>query len=170
LTEKIYFKGELSHIEEVRKKVKLPILRKDFIIEAYQIYESCVAGADAILLISEILSKSQISEFLSLAKTLDLDCLVEATSETELNKILKTEAQIIGINNRDLRSFKVDLEISKKLVPLIPGGKIIVSESGIKEADDLNSLKDLGVNAVLIGEALLKAEDAAVKIRQLFKI
>lgn len=170
LTEKIYFKGELSHIEEVRKKVKLPILRKDFIIEAYQIYESCVAGADAILLISEILSKSQISEFLSLAKTLDLDCLVEATSETELNKILKTEAQIIGINNRDLRSFKVDLEISKKLVPLIPGGKIIVSESGIKEADDLNSLKDLGVNAVLIGEALLKAEDAAVKIRQFFKI
>jgi indole-3-glycerol phosphate synthase len=168
LTEETYFKGDLSHIGEIRKKVSLPILRKDFIIDAYQIYESCVAGADAILLISEILSKAQISEFLSLAKTLDLDCLVEASSESELNKILGTEAEIIGINNRDLRTFKVDLETSRRLIPLIPREKIIVSESGIKDKRDINLLKKLKVNSVLIGETLLKAEDIAGKIRQLF--
>ncbi|MFH1655316.1 MAG: indole-3-glycerol phosphate synthase TrpC [Candidatus Omnitrophota bacterium] len=170
LTEETYFKGSLSHIASVREKVELPILRKDFIIDDYQIYESYVAGADAILLISEILSKAQLSEFLSLSRTLDMDCLVEAGGEEELEKVLKTETQIIGINNRNLRSFEVDLETSKMLIPLIPKGKIIVSESGIKDANDVNSLKDLGVNAVLIGEAFLRADDIAVKIRQLFKI
>jgi len=144
-------------------------LRKDFIIDTYQIYESCVAGTDAILLISEILSKTQLSEFLSLSKSLDLDCLVEVGSKDELKKVLKINAEIIGINNRDLRTFGVDLETSKKLIPLIPKERIIVSESGIKDAADVKLLKNLGVNAVLVGETLLRSADIASGIKKLME-
>ena len=169
LTEETYFKGNLRDISSVREKTDLPILRKDFIVDTYQVYESYIAGADAILLIAEILSGAQISEFLAISKSLGLDCLVEASSKPELEKILKTESDIIGINNRDLRSFKVDLETSRKLIPLIPKGKIVVAESGIKDAKDVKTIKDLGANAVLIGEALLKAGDIPSKIKQLIE-
>jgi indole-3-glycerol phosphate synthase len=167
LTEEKYFKGSLSDIEKIRENCKLPILRKDFILDIYQIYETYISGADAVLLISEVISNSQLSEFLALANNLGLDCLVEASSEDKLKNILRTEAEIIGINNRNLRTFEVNLENSKKLVPLIPKEKIIVVESGIQHSYDIDSLRNLGVNAVLIGEALLRAKDINAKIKQL---
>lgn len=167
LTEEKYFKGSLSSLKLIKEVCGLPILRKDFIIDAYQIYESCVMKADAILLIAEILSATQLSEFLDLARNLGLDCLVEASSAEELNKVLKSDARIVGINNRNLRTFKVDLNTSRTLVPLVPKERIIVVESGIKESEDITFLKSLGVNAVLIGEALLRAKNIKDKIRDL---
>ena len=167
LTEGKYFKGSLSDIENIREKSNLPILRKDFIVDVYQIYESHAVGADAILLIAEILSGAQINEFLDLSENLGLDCLVEASSELELQKVIRTKAKIIGINNRNLRTFKVDTNISEKLVPLISEDKIIVAESGIKDSETIKSFKSLGVNAVLIGEALLVADDIGSKVKEL---
>ncbi|MDP2939333.1 MAG: indole-3-glycerol phosphate synthase TrpC [Candidatus Omnitrophota bacterium] len=168
LTEEKYFQGKLSHIKEVRQNVSLPVLRKDFIIDKYQIYESYRAGSDAILLISELLSQKKLIEFLNLSQRLGLDCLVEVHTQEELKKALDTPAQIIGVNNRNLHNFTVDLNITKMLIPLIPDDKIKVCESGIKTKEDISLLKNLGVNAVLIGEALLEAPDIASKIKELF--
>jgi indole-3-glycerol phosphate synthase len=168
LTEEKYFKGALSYIKDVRGKNSLPILRKDFIIDEYQIYESYIAGADAILLIAELLPQKKLKEFLSLAKKLGLDCLVELNTEDELKKVLDTPAEIIGINNRNLHNFEVDLNTSKLLIPLIPQDKVKVCESGIRTKEDISLLRDLGINAVLIGEALLEAKDICAKIKELF--
>ncbi len=168
LTEESYFAGNLSFIKDIRQNVNLPILRKDFIIDEYQIYESYIAGADGILLIYSILSREKIIQFLNLAKNLKLDCLVEVHYEDELRKALDTPAEIIGVNNRNLRDFSVDLNVAKKLIPLIPKDKISVVESGIKTKNDILMLKDLGVNAVLIGEALLESFDISSKVKELF--
>jgi len=169
LTEENYFKGNIAFINSIRKKTSLPILRKDFIIDDFQIYESYVYGADAILLIARILTAEQLSAFLDLGHKLGMDCLVEVHNEEDLRKALDAGAKIIGINNRDLSTFQVDLQITARLKPLIPAEKVVVSESGIKTAEDVAFLKDLGVNAVLIGEAFLESYDIPARIKSLMQ-
>ena len=148
LTEKHYFQGSDDYLQSIREIVRLPLLRKDFIIDEYQIYQAKVIGADAILLIAAILSKSQISEYLDIAKSLGMKALVEVHNEIELKTVLDTDANIIGINNRNLKDFTVSLDTTKELVSYIPSGIIKVSESGISSYDDIKTLKDSGLNAV----------------------
>ena len=167
LTDEKFFQGNLSYLTDVKKSVNLPILRKDFIIDAYQIFEARSAGADAILLIAALLSKDEIQRYLELARELDMDCLVEVHSETELKKVLQTNAHIIGINNRDLATFKTDLGTTLRLRPMIPAEKIVVSESGIKSRADVVKLIKEGVGAILVGETLMKSDDISAKLREL---
>jgi indole-3-glycerol phosphate synthase len=166
LTEEDYFMGNISSVNEVRAAVNLPILRKDFILEPYQVYESRYFGADAILLIAEILTKDQITELMQIAAELGLDCLVEVHGEKELKKILNLKVPLIGINNRDLHTLEVDFKITEKLYPLIPKDKIVVVESGIKSYQDVLFLKILGVAAVLIGQSFMEAADLKKKVEE----
>lgn len=166
LTEEDFFQGQLSYISEVREAVSLAVLRKDFLIDGYQLYESALLGADAVLLIASILSEGLLSKFLTLAAQLKMDTMVEVHSDGDLEKALKTGAQIIGINNRDLRSFRVDLDTTARLMKSMPKDKIAVSESGIKSHEDVKFLKNLGIKAVLIGEAFLSAPDIGAKVRE----
>lgn len=175
LTEEDFFGGSLFHLREIRDSVGLPILRKDFILEPYQVYESRFFGADAILLIADLLSKENLRELIVLADSLGLDCLVESHTEKELKKILSLkvcqEKKIIsfalGLNNRSLHSLELDPKTTERLFPLIPKGRTVVVESGIKNYQDVLFLKILGVNAVLVGEAILKACDKKAAIQDL---
>jgi indole-3-glycerol phosphate synthase len=167
LTEEDFFCGSVGYINEVKSAVSLPVLRKDFIIEPYQIYESRAFGADAILLIADLLSKEKLTEFLGLASELGLECLIEAHTEKELKKILSLKAPLIGINNRDLQSLEVDPKTIERLFLLIPKDKVVVAESGIKSHQDVLFLKILGVKAVLIGQAFMQAQDIAEKIQEI---
>lgn len=167
ITEEHFFKGSLAILSKIRKHTSLPILRKDFILEEYQVYESYVHGADAILLIAEILEEKQLAGLIALAERLGLDALVEVHDAENLKKAVSANAKIIGINNRDLRFFKTDLQTTARLRPLIPADKIVVSESGIKTPDGVTFLKGLNVSAVLIGEAFLESEDIAAKVKSL---
>jgi indole-3-glycerol phosphate synthase len=169
LTDERFFEGRLEYIKRVKENVSLPVLRKDFIIDEYQIYETAASGADAMLLICELLSADELARFQALAASLGLDCLVEAHNEEDLKKALVSGSAIIGINNRDLHTFKVDIGVTSKLIRLIPPHKIIVSESGIKSYEDMMFLKSLGVNAVLIGEAFMEADDIASKMREIMR-
>lgn len=169
LTDERFFEGKLEHVKLVKERVTLPVLRKDFIIDEYQIYETAVSGADAMLLIAELLSKDEMKRFYDIATGLGLDVLVEAHNEEDLGKALAIDAEIIGINNRDLHTFKVDLGVTQKLIRHIPPNKVIVAESGIKTYEDMMFLKSLGVNAVLIGEAFMEAEDIGAKMRELLR-
>ena len=164
------FQGELEHIVQIKQagaSRTAPVLRKDFIFDPYQVYEARAAGADAILLIVAILSLSQINEYLEIASELGMDCLVETHDEQEMEIAANAGAVIIGINNRDLRTFKTDLAVTERLAPLAPMGKIVVSESGIHQPDHLTQLAGCGVNAVLVGEALVTSDDVAGKVREL---
>jgi len=167
LTEEDYFGGNIAYLAEVKNIVSCPVLRKDFILEPYQVYESRLYGADAILLIADLLSKEKLSQLLQLADGLGLDCLVEVHDEKELKKALGLKAPLIGINNRDLHNLEVDFKTTEKLFPLIPKDKIIVVESGIKNSQDVLFLKILGAAAVLIGEAFMEAQDIKKKIEEL---
>ena len=169
LTDERFFEGKLEHIRKVKECVSIPILRKDFIIDEYQIYETVAAGADAVLLISEILSRDELVRFYDISKALGLDVLVEVHNEENVEKAIAANADIIGINNRDLHNFKVDLNTTQRLSRLIPKDKVMVSESGIKTYEDVMFLKSLGVNAVLIGEAFMESDDIAAKIRQVMR-
>lgn len=169
ITEEDYFKGSPSFIREVKDSVKLAVLRKDFIIESYQVYESRYLGADALLLIASILEEKALSDLVKLSFSLNIEPLVEVHTEEDLVKVLQTKAKVIGINNRDLISFETDINTSKDLVPLIGPGKIIVSESGIKSAADVRILRELGVDAVLVGESLMKADDIKAKLTSLIE-
>jgi len=166
LTEEDYFAGSPSYINEVKNLVDLPVLRKDFILEPYQVYESRFLGADAILLIADLLSKETLSELLQLSQNLGLDCLLEVHTEKEVKKALSLKVPLIGINNRDLHSLEVDFEVTEKLFPLIPKEKVVVVESGIKNRQDVLFLKILGVSAVLIGQAFLEAQDIKKKVEE----
>lgn len=167
LTEEDYFGGNISYINEVKNMVSAPVLRKDFILEPYQVYESRAFGADAILLISDLLTQSAISELTALASELGLGYLVEVHTEKELKKVLKLKnIALIGINNRDLHTLEVDFKTTERLFPLIPKEKIIVVESGIKTHQDALFLKILGVNAVLVGEAFMQAQDIKKKVEE----
>lgn len=167
LTDEKFFQGHLDHIKIVKECSSLPILRKDFIIDEYQIYESLVAGADAVLLICDILSGEELDKFHSLAVSLGLDVLVETHNDEDLKKAVSSGASVIGINNRDLQTFKVDINVTERLVKHIPPHKTIVSESGIKTHEDIMFLKALGVNAALIGETFMAAPDIGAKIREI---
>jgi len=169
LTEKKFFKGHISHLENIKKKVSLPLLRKDFIIDEYQLYESILAGADAALLIADLLTVEELNRFIALGKDLYLDFLLEVHSEEDVKKALDSGCEIIGINNRDLHTFKVDIKTSQRLIKLIPKDRIIVSESGIKTKEDISYLRSLGVNAVLIGEAFMESDDIAGKMKELIE-
>ncbi|MEW5801545.1 MAG: indole-3-glycerol phosphate synthase TrpC [bacterium] len=167
LTDRKFFQGDLAYLQMVRDITSIPLLRKDFIIDAYQIYEAKVAGADALLLIAAALSRAELSDFLALSSSLGLHVLLEVHNQEELEKALMTEAPIIGINNRDLKTFQVDLSVTGRLAPLIPHDRVIVSESGIHHAQDLHFLKSLGVHAVLVGEAFMAKEDIGRAIQEL---
>lgn len=167
LTEDKYFLGKPSYVRDVCEHVSLPVLTKDFIISDEQIYETFAFGSSAILLIVAILSDTQLKKFISVADSLDMDCLVEIHSQQELKRALDCGAKIIGVNNRDLKTFEVDLKTSEALIPLIPKDKVIVSESGIKSKKDIDLISQLGAHAVLIGETFLRANDVASKVREL---
>ncbi len=167
LTEPNYFKGDNTYLTKIKDKVNIPILRKDFIVDEWQIYESKTIGADAILLIASALSKSQIKEYLSLAKSLGLEALVETHSEDEIEVALDIGASIIGINNRNLKTFDVSLENTNKLKKLIPDDKICISESGINTREDIVRLEEIGCDAALIGESLMRAKDRQYHLRYL---
>ena len=169
LTDERFFEGHIEYIKTVKESVSIPVLRKDFILDEYQVYESVVAGADAILLIAELLSSNEIAGLYNLATSLGLDVLMETHTEEDVEKALATGSSIIGINNRDLHTFKVDLGVTQKLIRLIPQNKIKVSESGIRTYEDVMFLKSLGVNAVLIGEAFMEAGDIAAKMREVMR-
>ncbi|MDF2567915.1 MAG: Indole-3-glycerol phosphate synthase [Oscillospiraceae bacterium] len=157
LTEEFYFKGSSDYLKQIREQVNIPLIRKDFIVDEYQIYEARAMGADAILLIVAILDLDTIIQFYKLAKSLGLDCLTEVHDEQELAVAIKANVDIIGINNRNLKTFEVDLETTKRLSRLIPDGGIIVSESGIATNKDMKDAKSFGANAVLIGETLMRS-------------
>lgn len=167
LTEANHFQGNLDYLATIREEVGIPLLRKDFIFDPYQVYESTAFGADALLLIAAILSQKQLEELLELSRSLALSCLVEVHNENEVAKALKCGAKIIGINNRDLNTFAVDINTTRRLRPLIPEGRIVVSESGIKNREDIKKMKEWGVNAVLVGEALVTAGNITAKMEEL---
>jgi indole-3-glycerol phosphate synthase len=170
LTEARYFQGSLNHLRDIREALgskRLPLLRKDFIHDPYQIYESRAYGADSLLLIVAILNPEKLEELFWLSHELGMSCLVEVHNEAELEIALRRQARIIGINNRDLRTFTVDLATTKQLRPFIPPGRIVVSESGIKNRDDMEKLRKWHVDAVLIGESLLSAPDITAKMKEL---
>jgi indole-3-glycerol phosphate synthase len=169
LTEAEHFQGSLDHLKNIRKALpdKLPLLRKDFIFDPYQIYESRAYGADSLLLIVAILEPEKLQELLRISHQLNMSCLVEVHNKAEVEIALKSRAKIIGINNRDLNTFSVDMATTERLRPLIPPDRIIVSESGIKERTDIERLSRLGIDAVLIGESLMSAPDIAARMREL---
>lgn len=167
LTEPHYFQGNLDYITEVKKVVRLPILRKDFIITPYQLYEASAYGADAILLIAAILDDSQLSSFIILADKLGLAALVETHNSHEIERALKAGATTIGINNRDLATFSVDIQTSIQLCKLIPPGYTIVSESGIRTREHIQLMIDAGISAVLIGETLVTSGDIPATMKEL---
>ena len=164
------FQGELAHLSAIKQSGasgSAPVLRKDFIFDPYQVCEARAAGADGILLIVAILDPSQLGELLGLAKSLTMECLVEVHAEDELETAVEAGADIIGINNRDLHTFTTDLAVTQRLAPMIPEGKVVVSESGIFTRNDLDLLAGANVNAVLVGEALVTAPDIGGKVREL---
>jgi len=167
LTEEGSFQGSIDHLAAIRAEVPLPILRKDFIFDPYQVYESRAYGADALLLIAAILEQERLEELLSLSHRLGLKCLVESHSRDEVERAVSSGAEIIGINNRDLTDFTIDLETTRRLLPLVPPGRIVVSESGITTRDDVERLRGWGVNTVLVGEALVTAEDITAKTKEM---
>jgi len=168
LTEPKYFQGDNSYLTAIKEKIRLPILRKDFIIDEWQIYEAKSIGADAILLIVAALSKTQLRSYLRLARSFKLQTLVETHDEKEVETALAAGAEIIGVNNRNLQTFEVSLETSAKLRTLVPKDKVFVAESGIRTIEDIAILKKLGCDAVLIGESLMIASNRVEKV-QLFK-
>jgi len=167
LTEPEYFLGSFADLEAVRREVDLSLLCKDFIIDPYQIYKARAHGADAVLLIAAILSQHELKDLLETAHSLGMSALVEVHNHDELRKALRVSPGIIGINNRNLEDFTVNLETTFKLRPLIPAGVLVVSESGIHTRDDVLRLQQAGVNAILVGEALVTSPDPAAKIAEL---
>jgi len=168
LTDERFFGGTLDFLRDVQQFTEIPILRKDFIVDPYQLYEAAYYQADAVLLISQVLSDEQLRDSLQLATQLGLDALVEVHSEEELTNALAAGARLIGINHRDLRTFTMHPDITARLVPKIPTGTVIVAESGIQHQEEVHRLKMLGIHAVLIGESLMRAPDPAAKVRELF--
>lgn len=170
LTEKKFFQGSLDYLRRIRKQVALPLLRKDFLFDSYQVYEARAYGASAILLIVAILTDEQIVELSGVARTLGLDCLVEVHDEQELERALACGVSILGINNRDLRTFHTTIETSERLLRLVPTGVTVVSESGLSRSDQLTRLEAQGVRAFLIGETFMAAPDPGVPLREMLRV
>ena len=171
LTETKYFKGSLDYLKDIREAMgggRVPLLRKDFIFDPYQVYEARVYGADSLLLIAAILTPDKLKSLLTLSREIGMEPMVEVHDETEVKVALDSDARIIGINNRDLKTFKTDLTTTERLRPLIPEDRVVVSESGIKNRNDIAKVRQWGVDAVLIGESLMASHDIAAKMRELF--
>ncbi len=167
LTEPYYFQGSNAYLSEIRKHVSIPLLRKDFTVDAYMLYEAKTMGADAVLLICGILSQQELTEYLGIVRELGLSALVEAHDQVEVEMALKAGARIIGVNNRNLKDFTVDISNSLRLRELIPKEILFVSESGMKTRADIARLEENGTDAVLIGETFMRAKDKEAMLRQL---
>ncbi len=167
LTEPFHFGGSLDDLREALAATELPILRKDFIVDPYQLYESAAVGADAILLIVAALDPDDLYDLLREARDLDLDAVVEVHDERELEVALDVEADVLGLNNRDLTDFSVDIERTYELLADVPAGKTVVAESGFSSRDELDELERVGIDAVLIGETLMRAADIEAACRAL---
>lgn len=178
LTDEPYFQGNLAYLTQIRQRLSsdstgsdrfelVPMLRKDFILHPYQVYEACAAGADALLLVAAILSDAELGELLSLTRSLGMEALVEIHSEEELGRVLPLAPRLVGVNNRDLRDFSVDLNTCLKLRSLVPSEICFVAESGIHTRADVARLAEAGVDAMLVGEALVTAPDVGTKVREL---
>ena len=167
LTEPKWFLGEDRYLQEILAAVRIPCLRKDFTVDAYNLYEAKLLGASAVLLICAILEPHQIAEYIPVCDSLGLSALVEAHSEAEVETALSAGARIIGVNNRNLKDFSVDTENSRRLRVMIPGNVLFVSESGVRSAEDTAALRDIGADAVLIGETLMRAADRKAKLAEL---
>lgn len=167
LTDRNFFQGSIDYLSEIRHHVSIPLLRKDFVFDEYQIFEARGYGADAVLLIAAVLDDKELTDFVELSLNLGMTPLLEVHDEAELERGLKTNAELIGINNRDLQTFKTDLNTTVRLINNIPDDKIVVSESGINTKEDIKLLKDAGVDAFLIGEALMREADIGAKLREL---
>jgi indole-3-glycerol phosphate synthase len=167
LTDVPHFGGSLEDLREAREACALPVLQQDFVVDRYQLYEAAVAGADAVLLIVAALERDDLARLYDEARQLDLDVVVEVHKEEELENALTVDADVIGINNRNLDDFGVDVGTTFELITDVPAGKTVVSESGISDRATLEELERVGVDAVLIGEALMRSEDPAAKVREL---
>lgn len=167
LTDEHFFLGHVRFLSLIREQVRLPLLRKDFIFDPYQVYEARVAGADAILLIAAMLDVAQLVELAALAGELSLDVLLEVHDEAEMETALRTDCTLIGVNNRNLRTFVTDLGTTERLAPLAPAGRLLVSESGINCRADILRLQRAGARAFLIGESLMREADIGAKLREL---
>lgn len=165
LTDRRFFGGDISYLSDIRTRSALPILRKDFTIDPYQVYEARCHGADLVLLIVAVLDRGRIEEYHSLARSLGMNCIVEVHGEEELETALLAGSEIIGINNRDLRTFDVSLDTSRRLCGMVPEGKIIISESGISSVGDMEGLMACGIDTFLIGETFMKAESPGEALR-----
>ena len=167
LTDEAYFQGRDSYLQQARKIVDIPILRKDFTIDPYQLYEARVLGADAVLLIVAAMDGGQLEDFYGIGRDLGLAVLVEVHSLVELQRAIQVGADLIGINNRDLTTFTTDLEITFELMPYVDTDALIVSESGINNRDHVEALGKVGVDAMLVGEALIRERDIGAKLNEL---
>jgi indole-3-glycerol phosphate synthase len=167
LTDKTYFQGEPAHLAAARAAVPLPVLRKDFILEPWQVYESRAMGADCILLIMAALSDDQARELEALARALDMDVLAEVHDEAELRRALGLETPLIGINNRNLKTLKIDLQTAIDLAPQVPPERFLIAESGIRDAEDVRRLVEAGLQCYLVGESLMRQADVAQAVRDL---
>ncbi len=167
ITEEDYFLGKLEYLHQAREAARLPVLCKDFIIDPVQVFAARAAGADALLLIAAVLTQESLLHLLETTRSLGMACLLEVHDEDELIRALATDARIIGINNRNLRTFEVTLETTLNLRPLVPDDRLVVSESGIHESADVRRLAAAAVDAVLVGTSLMRAEDPERKLREL---
>ncbi len=169
LTEPEYFKGDKKYLKEISENVSIPIIRKDFVIDEYMIYDAKLHGATCVLLICSILDEDTIRDYISICDTLGISALVEAHDEEEIEKAIKAGARIIGVNNRDLKTFTVDISNSERLRKLVPDNILFVAESGIKTNEDIKRLRKANVNGVLIGETFMKAENKKQMLEDLSK-
>ncbi len=168
LTDRQFFQGQPDYLKQARASCQLPVLRKDFMVDPYQIYESRAMGADAILLIAACLEDAQMAELEAIARSLDMAVLVEVHDRAELDRALKLKTPLVGINNRNLRTFEVSISTTIELKQHVPADRLLVGESGILKPDDVKTLRDAGVNAFLVGEAFMRADDPGLALAKLF--
>ena len=168
LTDRQFFQGQPDYLKQARASTLLPVLRKDFMVDAYQIYESRAMGADAILLIAACLDDAQMADFEAIARSLDMAVLVEVHDRPELERALKLKTPLVGINNRNLRTFEVTLDTTLGMLKDAPADRLLVTESGILKPQDVKTLRDAGVHAFLVGEAFMRADDPGLALAQLF--
>ncbi len=169
LTEERFFQGSLPYLEQIRGAVSEPLLRKDFIMDPYQLFEAKSYGADAVLFIAALLDANRLGDLIEQAKELSLDTLVEVHSETELQTAVQSRAQVLGINNRDLRTFEVSLSTTEQLAPLVPWGMPAVCESGIDSLEQIHRVEQWGIHVFLIGESLMREREPGKKLRELLE-
>ena len=168
LTDRQFFQGQPDYLKQARASTTLPVLRKDFMVDAYQIYESRAMGADAILLIAACLQDSQMADFEAIARSLDMAVLVEVHDRAELERALKLKTPLVGINNRNLRTFEVTLDTTLGMLKDVPADRLLVTESGILKPADVKTMRDAGVHAFLVGEAFMRADDPGLALAKLF--